>query len=115
MVGIIIVIVLFVLVVYAYLFLRGPRFGQAPSGRRLQKIEGSPNYKNGQFQNLNNTPQLAEGESYLGVMRKFFFGKSKRAMPAEALPSKKVDLFKRSGIPPTIFSKREKGSWLTRC
>ncbi len=88
-----IIIILVALIVYIYLFLQRPQFGKAPSGKRLERIESSPNYKNGQFQNLSHTPALAEGESYFKVMRKFFFGKSKRGIPAVVLPSKKTNLF----------------------
>jgi hypothetical protein len=37
------------------------KFGKAPAGTRLERIIQSPNYRNGQFQNLSPTPQLAEG------------------------------------------------------
>ena len=37
------------------------QFGKLPSGVRLQKIKNSPNYKNGAFQNLSQTPDLKEG------------------------------------------------------
>lgn len=86
------IIILCVLLVYVCLFLQRPQFGKVPSGKRLQRIEASTNYKNGQFQNLSPTPALAEGASYLGVMRKFFFARSKRGTPTATLPSRKVDI-----------------------
>jgi L-ascorbate metabolism protein UlaG (beta-lactamase superfamily) len=55
-------------------------------------VKESPRYKNGQFQNLHNTPALTEGVSYYKVFKEFFFGKSKRGIPSMALPSKKIDL-----------------------
>ena len=69
-----------------------PPFGKLSSGQRLERIKKSPNYKDGQFQNIHHTPNLAEGVSMLTVMRKFFFGKNKRSKPAGMLPSKKTDL-----------------------
>jgi len=34
--------------------------GKNPSGKRLERIKQSPNYKNNAFQNLSPTAQLAE-------------------------------------------------------
>lgn len=85
--------VLLLLTLVVAIYMQQPQFGKAPSGKRLEQLKRSPNYRDGQFQNKNNTPALAEGESYLGVMRKFFFGKSKRGTPADPLPSKKTNLF----------------------
>ena len=42
-------------------FLRKPQFGKTPSGERLARILASPNYREGQFQNLRFTPVMAEG------------------------------------------------------
>ena len=89
----IIFLVLLVLVAFSiWLFMQQPPFGKFPSGQRLERIKRSPNYKDGQFQNIHHTPNLAEGVSMLSVMRKFFFGKSKRNKPSGILPSKKTDL-----------------------
>jgi L-ascorbate metabolism protein UlaG (beta-lactamase superfamily) len=85
-------IILAVLVGVVVLFLMQPKFGKMPSGPRLEKIEKSPNYKDGQFVNQSITPDLAEGVSYYTVMKDFFFNKSKRNKPAQPLPSQKVDL-----------------------
>ena len=85
-------VIILALIVTVNLFLRQPQFGRASSGERLQHIRKSPNYKNGQFQNLSNTPALTEGTSYYKVMKEFFFNKSKRGKPPVELPSKTVDL-----------------------
>lgn len=42
----------------AVFYLQQPKFGKAPEGARLQRIEESSNYVDGQFQNLVATPQL---------------------------------------------------------
>jgi L-ascorbate metabolism protein UlaG (beta-lactamase superfamily) len=88
----IIVIIIALLVAAVALFMQHPKFGKMPSGERLKRIEHSPGYKDGQFQNQSHTPDLAEGASYYKVLKAFFFGKSKRAKPAAALPSQKNDL-----------------------
>ena len=59
----------------AYLFMQGKQFGKTPSGKRLERILKSPHYKDGKFQNLNPTPQLAEGTSLPQVLFNFFFSK----------------------------------------
>ncbi len=83
-------IIIFILSIY--LFLREPKFGKLPTGKALERIKLSPNYKDGQFQNLEFTPNLAEGASMIRVMQKFFFEKSKNNKPPHPLPSKKTDL-----------------------
>ena len=84
--------IVFVLIGTVYIFLQQPKFGKKSTGERLEKIKQSPNYKNGQFQNLSHTPDLTDGVSYFTVMKEFFFGKSKRSKPATTLPSQKTDL-----------------------
>lgn len=87
-----ILLLLAVLVIAVVVFLQQPKFGRLPSGARLEKIEKSANYRGGQFQNLNYTPDLAEGVSYYTVFKEFFFEKSKRDKPKDTLPSQKTDL-----------------------
>lgn len=74
--------------------MRHPQFGRAPSGKRLERIKRSPNYKDGKFQNISDTPALTEGATYTRVMKDFFFGKSKRGVPGKLLPTGKTDLLK---------------------
>jgi len=85
-------IIITLLVLSIWLFMQHPKFGKLPSGERLERIKKSPNYKNGQFQNIHHTPDIAEGVSYYTVMKDFFFGKSKHAKPSSVLPSQKTDL-----------------------
>jgi len=87
-------VILAIVIIAIYTFFQQPQFGKTVSGHDLKKIEQSPNYKNGQFQNNNPTPQLTDGASMVEVIRDFFFRKSKRSKPSVSLPSKKVDLFK---------------------
>lgn len=77
-------------VVWTYMQL--PQFGREAKGSRLKRIHKSPNYRDGAFQNLSNTPMLAEGANYWYISWKFFFGKKKAATPPFPLPSKKTDL-----------------------
>jgi L-ascorbate metabolism protein UlaG (beta-lactamase superfamily) len=83
-------VIIFILSIY--LFLHEPKFGKLPTGKALERIKLSPNYKDGQFQNLEFTPNLTEGASMIRVMQKFFFEKSKNNKPPHPLPYKKTDL-----------------------
>ncbi len=86
------VLILVGVIVSVMVFMRQPQFGQLPLEQELGKIKSSPNFRDGKFQNISFTPDLKEGVSYVEVMRKFFFGKSKRSKPVAALPSIKTDL-----------------------
>lgn len=86
------IIVLLIVAVYA--FMQHPQFGKPATGERLERIKRSPNYKNNQFQNLSDTPQLTEGATYYSVMKRFFFTRNKRSKPPGCLPVKKFDLLK---------------------
>lgn len=85
-------VILVALLVGGGAFMQTSRFGQLPSGERLERIKKSPHFKDGQFQNLEHTPDLAEGESYYKVMKEFFFQKDKRNTPTDSLPAKHIDL-----------------------
>jgi len=67
-------------------------FGKAPTGQRLERIQQSPNYKDGQFQNLSETPTLADGYHMPGVIYTQLFRKAKDKTPAGSIPSVKTDL-----------------------
>ena len=75
--------------------------GKNPSGKRLEKIKQSSNYKNKAFQNLSHTPQLSKDSSYVKIM-KDNFNKSKNADPQKALPFVKTDLNALISPEPTI-------------
>jgi L-ascorbate metabolism protein UlaG (beta-lactamase superfamily) len=91
--ALIIVVVVFTV---AWLFMQGPQFGSRPKGQGSKKINRSVNFKNGQFQNLHETPSLTGGASIFTVSGRFFFGKDKDSRPAGRLPSIKTDLFSLS-------------------
>lgn len=87
-----VLIVCAVLVAAIIIFTRQPPFGRAPQGQRLERIESSPNYKNGQFQNLEDTPDLAEGANMVSVVWSFIFNKTPHQVPVDPIPSIKTDL-----------------------
>lgn len=94
MITLLTVFVVLGIIVYAYT--RQATFGKNPSGERLKRIELSPNYRNGQFQNIHDTPQLTEGYNMFGVMFEFLFAKRERLKPHDPIPSEKTDLLQLS-------------------
>lgn len=88
----IILAILLLIVIGVILFLQHPQFGKSPTGARLERIRQSPNYKNGQFQNLKHTPQLTEGYSIIGVIFQFLFNSKAERRPKGKMPTRKISL-----------------------
>ena len=74
------------------LFMNQQKFGRLPQNERKMRILNSPNYRDGRFQNLSFTPDLAEGVTYTQLLREFFFNKSKQSKPVQEIPSVKNNL-----------------------
>ncbi len=72
-------------------FLNTERFGKHPDKERLSKIQKSPNYGKGGFENLSQTPMLTEGAGYGKVLYQFLFSSNPKT-PAKPLPSRKTNL-----------------------
>ena len=77
-----------------FVFFRHPQFGASARGARLERMQQSKHYKNGQFQNLSPTPPLTKGSSYGRVMYDFMFHRDPRNKPGRTIPSVKTDLQK---------------------
>ena len=80
--------------VSGWLFTQRPEFGRLPQGERLARIQASPHYANGQFQNLVPVQVMNEdsGENRLVATAKFLFGDKSELSPQEPMLSKKTDL-----------------------
>ncbi len=87
-----ILLIAIVIVLMLFLFMQQTQFGKTPTGARLEAIQHSKNYRDGQFQNLHPTPQLTDGATMFSIMKEFFFGDKKRRKPAQNLPSQKTNL-----------------------
>ena len=76
------------------LFVNRPEFGRLPQGARLARMEASPHYVNGQFQNLVPVQVMNEesGENRFVAMAKFLFGDKSELSPQEPMLSHKTDL-----------------------
>lgn len=75
--------------------------GKLPSGKLLERIRQSPNYKKGSFRNLSPTPMKAEGVSYWKMTREFFKNHPE-TMPPGKMPVVKTDLHKLEVQAPVI-------------
>lgn len=90
----IVVIIIALVIIYTWIFMKQPKFGRRATGKDLERIIKSPNYKEGSFQNIHHTPDITEGATYGKVMKDFLFNKSKRSKPASPVPSAKTDLLR---------------------
>lgn len=81
--------IIVLLLITVELFTRQTKFGKLPSGERLERIKKSPNFKNGVFQNENQTPMFVNDKGYFAIFKDFIFAKNK---PDKHIPSTKTDL-----------------------
>jgi L-ascorbate metabolism protein UlaG (beta-lactamase superfamily) len=75
--------------------------GKLPSGKILERLKQSPNYKTKGFQNLSQTPMLADEASYWTMIRDYF-KKNRNTAPPGPLPFVKTDLNHLTGKEPVI-------------
>ena len=73
-------------------FLNQPQFGKLPAGERLARIEQSPNYRDGEFQNLEPTEMFTSEKSRTRVMWEFMTQRSDGVKPDQPVPAVKTDL-----------------------
>ncbi len=78
--------------VIAIIFLNQPSFGRLPRGERLERIQKSPNYHDGKFNNISPTQQITSNKSIVSTAFDFLFGKIDGLRPAKDLPVVKTDL-----------------------
>ncbi|MGF1924979.1 MAG: MBL fold metallo-hydrolase, partial [Bacteroidia bacterium] len=83
-----------ILMIFTILYTKKIKFGKSPEGARLEKIEKSAHYKDGQFQNIQQTPEITEGYGYHEVLSEFLFYKHPKRTPTDSIPSIKTDLLK---------------------
>src|SRR5699024_4319728 len=83
---------LLLLFVFVFFYLRLPQFGKAPAKNRLKRIQHSPNYKNGKFQNKHFTPSFTKGYSPIRIIYDMFFKKHPGTVPIDSIPSIKNNL-----------------------
>lgn len=89
---IILISLLVIVAIVAFFYMQHPKFGASPTGKRLERLQASPHYKDGSFHNRSHTPSLTEGYSMAGVMFRFLFTKVARAKPTDTIPSVHTNL-----------------------
>ena len=67
-----------------------PQFGARPEGARLERMERSPHYAAGRFQNLEHTTMSGPDRSAFGATIEYFKGGTDR-VPEQPLPTVRVD------------------------
>ncbi|MCH3949815.1 MAG: MBL fold metallo-hydrolase [Acidaminococcus sp.] len=88
---------------FSYWFVHTPRFGYAPSGKRLERIKASPHYQDGAFVDLEPVTVMVEEKdkdkpkqgfllATLSSMYQFILGDNRALFPDRPLPSVKTDL-----------------------
>lgn len=75
-----------------FLFLRQPAFGRLPQGKRMERIMRSPNYKNGEFKNLQPTILMTGSRSKWQSIKDFFFADRSGNEPTFPIEAIKTDL-----------------------
>jgi L-ascorbate metabolism protein UlaG (beta-lactamase superfamily) len=75
-----------------FLFMQQAPFGKNPTGERLARVEKSPQYRDGSFQNASETPMMSDDTSYWDIAVKYFGGTDVQTNPPAPLPSVKTDV-----------------------
>ncbi|RBQ02243.1 MBL fold metallo-hydrolase [Pedobacter miscanthi] len=86
-------VMVLVLAIITFFYMRQPQFGASPEGERLARIEKSPHYKDGKFHNQIEKPTIAEGYTIAGEIYSTLFKHHPRTSPVDVIPSVKTNLF----------------------
>lgn len=92
MAAIIIISIVVALAVGVILFLNQPSFGRLPRGERLERIRRSPNYKDGEFKNLQPTELMTDNKSRWQTLMDFLFADRGNLAPDAPIKAIKTDL-----------------------
>ncbi len=85
------VIIVVILGLGSWYYLGQPIFGKLPEGKRLERVQASPNYKGGKFVNQEHTPDFAEGVGMFDAAKSFLH-KPDNTEPKGKVPSVRTDL-----------------------
>lgn len=83
---------LLVAVIAAGVIVLLPGFGRLPRGERRERVLNSPNYRDGQFRNLEPSPLMADGKGRVHGMLEFLFGKKEGLRPNHPITAVRTDL-----------------------
>ncbi|MCP9750720.1 MBL fold metallo-hydrolase [Ferruginibacter sp. HRS2-29] len=99
MVTIFLLLLCFFIIIFFYI--RLPKFGKLASGKRKEHIHASPNFREGKFQNVHETPDLTDGATLFSVLGDQLFAKDKNNYPKKKLPTQKtvlLDLYPKENL-----------------
>ena len=82
---IILFIALAVIAATISMYMRLPKFGKLPNGQRLERIQQSPNFKEGIFKNLHETPQMTNDKGFGQMMKEYFSATNKKPPQIEVV------------------------------
>jgi L-ascorbate metabolism protein UlaG (beta-lactamase superfamily) len=85
-------VIIALVIAFISLYTSQAKFGRKPSGKRLEIIKKSPNYKKGKFQNTSRTPSLTEGYTIKQLAYEFFFKRHPQRTPTHRIPGIQTDL-----------------------
>ena len=85
----IIATIVILIVLGVKIFMSTSRFGRLPQSKAMQRIEASPNFRNGKFQNR--VPRL-EQPSFFQALINFFTTKIENQRPTKPIPTMKTNL-----------------------
>lgn len=74
------------------IFIHQPSFGRLPQGERWKRIQQSPQYRNGAFQNQHPTPLMTSEKGRWQTMWEFIFNKPAGLFPDRPIPAIKTSL-----------------------
>ncbi len=89
---IIILSILVLMVAAVVAVLQHPAFGRRMSAERMARIEASPNWRDGMFQNQQPTPQFTGNRNSLRALWTMLTRRDSNRVPVEPLPAVKSDL-----------------------
>ncbi|AQG82291.1 MBL fold metallo-hydrolase [Spirosoma montaniterrae] len=94
-------IALLLVAIGGFFYLRQPVFGSDPATTRLERIQQSPNYRNGSFQNTEPTDVMRQGASYFAMIGDYI-NKSPINTPPKPLPTVQTNLHALPDSVPTV-------------
>ncbi len=86
-------IIVFLLLIVVIVYLNLPMFGKLPSGKHLDAIKLSKNYKDGKFRNIESII-LINSFHMLKSLTHLIFAKKRESFPKREIPTTKTDLLK---------------------
>lgn len=79
------------LAIGALAYVQHPKFGELPEGEHRAAIQQSPNYADGEFRNLVDTPLFTQDKSFMAVLLENLRESREKLSPASDIPARNLD------------------------